>query len=76
MVHHKVGCCYEIFTLYLTTNKNQRDLKSSGRTAIFYSWVRVFETPVTSREVTLKYETFVLFYIPNNSSFANQPATR
>ena len=75
MVHHKFECCYKNFTHYLTTNKNERDLKISGRTATFYSVVPVFETPVTSREITLKYEIFVPFYIRNNASFANLPAT-
>jgi hypothetical protein len=44
-------------------NKNHRNLNSSGRTATFYSGVPDFETLVTYREFTLKYETFVLFYI-------------
>jgi len=76
MVHHKFESCYHNFTHYLTINKNHRDLKSSGRTATFYSGIPVFESPVISREVTLNHEIFVLLYIPNNSSFAKLPSTR
>jgi len=57
MVHHEFECCHKYFTRYLKIDKNQRDLKSSGRTATFYSGVPPFETLVTSREVTLKNET-------------------
>jgi hypothetical protein len=38
-------------------------VKSSGPTATFYSGVPEFETPITSREVTLKYKMSILFYI-------------